>query len=320
VGGKKKKEYKGVAEVVHGRINGKKADEIKAIVFDNGPRSAFAKSPYLNKTLTDFKVATSSFQKMDFKANFAYVNDDLFIKGIALPFDLPDFSDRFKTPGATSSDGGSATVTSQAAHVLKLMLKKVKCLDETDPEWWGKDEIAVGGVAVDDKQVETKITPFSAGSFNDGDSKSYNPDKVLKSFTLDATNPSTFFAFLTLAEKDGGGFADFIQELYEAIKAETQLILTALGAAAGAAIGAAIGGSIGTTIAGPLGTVIGIAAGVILGALVGWIVELLKDDIFDPQITAITINRNEPFTGPVQKLTYRDFGGSYYIQVYWTAS
>ena len=128
---------------------------------------------------------------------------------------------------------------------------------------------------------------------------------------------------LALAEKDSGGFAEFIRKLYEAIKAEIQLILSALGAAAGAWIGTQIGGSIGTSLAGPLGTIIGAVAGAILGALIGWLISALQDDIFAPEATSLILPAgNASFDGgslvtaPCY-LHYRDHGGHYHVKCDW---
>ena len=108
--------------------------------------------------------------------------------------------------------------------------------------------------------------------------------------------------------------SEFIQRLFEAIKAETAVILSVLGAAAGAAIGSAVGGTVGTAIGGPVGTIIGIAAGMALGALVGWIVYILQDDIFAPASSTIRLpSANSTFEGgrlvsPKMRFHYRDHG------------
>ena len=208
---------------------------------------------------------------------------------------------------------------------LRFRLHRVKCVDETNPEWPGDDEIASGGVAVNWNEETSKISEFRVGnSFDDGESKYYNPPRVLKTFSLDdAEYPADFLVALALAEKDNGGLSSFINELWEAIRDEVALILTAVGAAAGAAAGTAIGGTVGTAIGGPLGTLIGAAAGAIIGALVGWLISALKDDIFEPQSAAIRLPEHDStfaggsLTSQTMTLNYRGHGGHYRAYYSW---
>ena len=209
---------------------------------------------------------------------------------------------------------------------VKFRIHEVKCIDETNPEFWGSDEISWGGATADDKGVVDKIArKYVRGGFDDGDKKQYSPPEIIKTFSLDKdySDLKEFMVIMALAEEDSGGMSAFIQELYEAIKAEIGLILTALGAAAGAAIGASIGGSIGTAAGGPIGTIIGVAAGAILGALIGWLISALQDDIFPPQAASLFLyKQNTTFPGgslisPQKELHYRDHGGHYRITYDW---
>lgn len=206
---------------------------------------------------------------------------------------------------------------------LKFRVHEIKCIDETDPEWAGSDTISWGGVTIDDKEATSKIPEKLIGDFNDSDSKIYNPPEIVSNFSLDNTYPKKFLVTMALAEKDSGGMSEFIQKLYEATKAQITLIITALGAAAGAAIGAEVGGTVGTVIGGPLGTIIGVAAGAILGALIAWLASVLQDDIFPPQASALFLySASDAFPGgglvsPRQELCYRDHGGDYRITYDW---
>lgn len=318
VGGKQKKEYSTVAEVVDKYIAKHSAAELKGFARHNGPKTILASQKFGIDSLKGIDISDKKYvlDQLDHKTAFNYINDKLLFK-IGGLYGIDQAKAGSTQPAAGSSPTASA---GPQAVALKLNLRKVKCLDETNPEWPGSDSIAAGGVAVDDNKNQSTITEFNVGSFNDGTVKNFSPAKVLKSFALDNVNPSTFMAFLAIAEKDSGGFSSFLEDLYNAIKAEVQVILNQLGAAAGAAIGTAIGGAIGTSIAGPLGTIIGIAAGLILGALIGWLISAFRDDIFDPQITGVILNNNTPFTGPVETLTYQDFGGKYTAEIFWSAS
>lgn len=207
---------------------------------------------------------------------------------------------------------------------LKLKLHSVKCLDETDPERWGSDEISMGGVTLNDKSVEETINEFEIyDDFDDNEVKAYTPPRILAQFNnLDSSYPKIFTAFIALAENDNGGFSDFILKLYDAIKNDLGVIIKALGAAAGAWIGGELGGSVGS-LAGPIGAIIGAVVGAILGALIAWAAEAIKDDIFPTQQTAITIpSGNAVFSNgglesPIESLTYEAFGGKYEVRYSW---
>lgn len=213
----------------------------------------------------------------------------------------------------------------QVNRGLEIRLKQVKCIDPTDWEL-GNDEIAMGCVFLDAEGQESKLDEFMIrNDFRAGRVKTYANEKVLKHFNLPfgGTYPKSYLAFIGLAEKDSEGFSAFLDELYTAVRAETQVILTALGAAAGAAIGAAIGGTIGTAVGGPIGTVIGIVAGLILTAIIQWLVSVLKDDIFMPQLASITLPteyatfENNALSSPYMYLHYHDHGSHYRVKYRW---
>ena len=208
---------------------------------------------------------------------------------------------------------------------LHFRLHKVKCIDETNPEWPGDDEIAMGGTAVPPTGNPTKVPEFMVrDDFDDGESKTYSPPRLLKTFSLgNVSYPADFLMVLAIAEKDNGGLSQFLHDLWEAIKDEVAVIIAAVGAAAGAAIGVAVGGTVGTAIGGPLGTIIGAVAGAILGALVGWLISAIKDDIFTPQSAAVHLPKpNSTFAGgaltsPQFTMDFRDHGGHYRAWYTW---
>lgn len=73
-----------------------------------------------------------------------------------------------------------------------------------------------------------------------------------------------------MAEKDDGGFAEFINNLWAKIKEKVVAAISALGVAAAVA-------AFGTT----LGGIIGAAIGFVLGIFIGWLISLFDnpDDI-----------------------------------------
>ena len=59
---------------------------------------------------------------------------------------------------------------------LAFYITKVKCVDETNPEWWGHDEIAIAGMSTDEDGDVKKISEkYVGGGFDDGDTKHYRP-------------------------------------------------------------------------------------------------------------------------------------------------
>jgi Glycine zipper len=217
--------------------------------------------------------------------------------------------------------GGAAATPIVVNKGLHFRLHKVKCIDETNPEWPGDYEIAMGGTAVPPTGNPTKVPEFMVrDDFDDGESKTYSPPRLLKTFSMtNVSYPADFLMVLALAEKDNGGLSSFLQDLREAIKDEVTVIIAAVGAAAGAAAG----GALGTAIGGPLGTIIGAVAGAILGALIGWLISAIKDDIFTPQSAAVQLPKsNSTFAGgaltsPQLTMDFRDHGGHYRAWYTW---
>lgn len=357
VGGKEKVLVPSVASVVAERFGNLNAMGIRAAKLTLGRDYQITNN--IRSLGVDMRTNKSIIEQIDVKRHFDFINGTTFNKEtvdemvndlevVATPYNTITVDDAIAADlkGMGLRYGGIFDASIMAALAkaiesarakaeaeaeaklntgLKFRIHQVKCVDETNPEWPGSDEIAWGGAAVDDKGATSKINEhYVGGNFDDGDKKSYSPPYILKNFPLDGKNyPKNFAVTLSLAEKDSGGFADFIKKLYEAVKGEIQKVLAALGAAAGAWIGSEIGGSVGTAIGGPLGTVIGAAAGAIVGALVGWLISALNDDIFSPQETSVILPKgNCTFAGgslvsPTMYFHYRDHGGHYQVKYDW---
>jgi hypothetical protein len=148
---------------------------------------------------------------------------------------------------------------------MRFFIKAVRCVEETDE--WGSDEINIGAV-VTDPTGKTWIDPeFQVSDdFDTGELVTYDGlGHKLTGWNLVTGDPwpHCYAVTLCMAEKDDGGFAEFLKELWDFIGDKVK-----------AAIGAAIGGAIG----GALGGVIGAAVGAIAGAVIGWLVGLLGDN------------------------------------------
>jgi len=227
-------------------------------------------------------------------------------------------------PNSTSTAGAATPPPPPPMNGgLHLRIHEVKCIAPTSWEP-GDDEISMGSVSTDDKANIEIVNEFEVRSdFDTNIARTYSPPYILKSFSLtDATYPKVFSTFIVLAEKDAGGLSAFLEKLWEAVQSHVTKIMEILGAAAGAAIGAKLGASVGA-IGGPLGIAIGIIGGMVIGALVGWMVDALKDDIFKPIATAITISGpGQLFDGgskesSIEVANYVDQGGEYHVSYSW---
>lgn len=163
---------------------------------------------------------------------------------------------------------------------LRFRIHKVKCLDETNPEWGG-DKINLGGVACSINDANTtKINAFRVHSdFDDGEQKVYNPPKEFYTFNLkDIPGWSkSFTVTMALAEIDSGGFNDFLKKLLIQIRDK---VISYIKEKAAGLTGAALGVYLGTAVGGIVGAIVGALVGWILGELFDWLIGLFDDDVF----------------------------------------
>jgi hypothetical protein len=211
--------------------------------------------------------------------------------------------------------GGGGLTPQQTTDNLEFRIHKVRCDDETNPEWLGDDEIALGGVSVDETAETKKIAAFTVrNDFDDGEQKVYSPPKQFTWFNLreGTTFPKTYAVTLVLAEKDMGGLASFINKLWDKVKGK---VLEFAAAALGAAVGTA-------TFPG-LGTIVGIVVGWALGKLIEWLIGLFSDDIFAPVTLTCKIHSFDGrFAGnktdsPEGFVTFKGYGGQYTLTYDW---
>ena len=220
--------------------------------------------------------------------------------------------------------------------ILEYKIHEVSCRADTG-EWFSKDEMLVSGIygVADATGPSSKgiLKEYPLGHFKKGDKEKYSPPLTLA--TIDIKNTSNFpklYLFeLALAERDSGGFSEYINALFEGLERIVQQYVVPVLAAS---IGAAVGASVGSIIPG-LGTAVGAAAGALLGLIVGGIVEFLKklfaDEIFAAQnafemIQLKTINNGKSvvprlsngstFSG-LRPATFIEHGASYNVVYSW---
>lgn len=236
-------------------------------------------------------------------------------------------------PNDDDEDNNSNETPPYLNKALNFEAVRVKCYDETGSGMgeWGSDEIYMGGTTVDEYENNSRINDFKVGNFDDNKHKHYSPYKVLHSFPLDNDyskevttdeKGKLFTVFLGLAEQDNGGFGEFIDRLYQAVKKEIEVIIQTLSAALGGAIGAAIGGTVGTALGGPIGGVIGLLAGLAIDYLIGALVSAFNDDIFKPKIATLflptadaTFSNN--LRSPMKAFDYKEHNGHYRVYYRW---
>ncbi len=127
-----------------------------------------------------------------------------------------------------------------------------------------------------------------------------------------------YTGIIAMAEKDDGGFAKFLQELWDKVgDAVTAAVSGAVGAAVGAAIGAAMGGIIGAIV------------GFVLAAVILWLISLFdnQDEILGTRILTMTLAaatksyydwaKLTSSSGCKFELRYRGDGSNYRVRGCW---
>jgi len=206
---------------------------------------------------------------------------------------------------------------------LDYRIERVKCADETNPEWPGDDEIAMGGVAVNHQGGTAKINQFMvADDFDDNEVKVYtDPGKLFHRFNLTGAGawPRTYSTVVMLAEKDGSGFADAINTVWAKVKDDVLAVIEK-------AVAGVLTGYLGAALA----EAIGKAVAWLVGVFFDWLFELFQDDLFDPGTHYVYMpNRYEwmyknvsdygwtNFRAPTGTFTFNGHGGSYKVNVHW---
>ena len=206
---------------------------------------------------------------------------------------------------------------------LDYRIERVKCADETNPEWPGDDEIAMGGVAVGHNGATTKVGQFMvADDFDDNEVKVYaDPGKLFHRFDLTGSGawPRTYSTVVMLAEKDGSGFADAINTVWAKVKDDVLAVIEK-------AVAGVLTGYLGAALA----EAIGKAVAWLVGVFFDWLFELFQDDLFDPGTHYVYLpNRYEwmykhasdygwtNFRLPTGTFTFNGHGGSYKVNVHW---
>jgi hypothetical protein len=232
------------------------------------------------------------------------------VKALPFPAELKFSSDELRA--LTTMDGQSATAAAAATPTtnrLELRIHKVRCVDETGSGFLGElgdDEIDLGGTTVDQSGITRKIPAFRVGSsFDDGEEVSFSPPRRFALFDLNQgkTFPKSYFATLVLAEIDMGGLPDFVNKLYDWIKAKVTEEVTKAG--------------------GPIGIILPLVVAYVADLVFDYFGKLWGDDVFEPGTVSVRIPSltarwaGGATDGPEQTLTFKGHGGTYQIVYDW---
>ncbi|MFH7242394.1 MAG: hypothetical protein ACHWZW_06035 [Spirulina sp.] len=224
--------------------------------------------------------------------------------------------DPYINMGSHSSDFEEQAVTDK----LGFYITRIKCVDETNPEWWGSDEIALAGISTDEDGDTKKINEvYIGGGFDDGDQRTYSPSWFYNWFSMQEGKywPKKYIVALLLAEKDNGGLSDILNTVWNNVRDKVK-----------AAISNAIGSGLSSYLGPALAKAIGEAVAWIVDKLVGWIINAFKDDVFPPFIASCTVPSFSArwnysngtwgsTTSPITTAHFYGHGGHYLINYYW---
>jgi len=156
---------------------------------------------------------------------------------------------------------------------LEFFISEIKSIENSGGLFEGDNEIAAGGAAVGATGAIEKIKQFKVMDGFDSDSSSHDKKvyKGGKRFAVLSTHPDLklpheVLVTVSLAEKDDGGFGDFLAKLWDEVKTYVKVALVAGGGAIAGALSLSWIPGIGPLI------------GAIIGALIGWLVSLFHND------------------------------------------
>jgi hypothetical protein len=235
--------------------------------------------------------------------------------GQPLPHLAPDQHGNVDTPmHPLGVQLDSDHVAGLAFKKMRLFIRRVRCVEETSE--WGSDEINIGGSATTPNGTTSMINQFEVSDdFDEGELVDFGMNKVFATWNLvtaPAGFPYVYGAVIAMAEKDDGGFYQFLKNLWAKVDSEVKTAIAGL-------IGAAIGGAI--------GNVLGAIAGAIVGVIIGWIINLFdnKDDIIGAKPVLITLPSSRKsyydgaeLTSPQGRpytLNFKGDGGHYRVAV-----
>ncbi len=200
----------------------------------------------------------------------------------------------WKFKAAAHNPHGISTIPNPYKKI-GFFLNEVKCLEETDEV--GADEIVMGALLVSPTgEVEKTKAITISNDFDEGEKKTYykagssnfvgnDPMKgrhLVSAPLVGPEFPAPYTLLLVLWERDDGGFADTLRDLYVEVAKEAKLAM--MGASA--------------SFAGPIGPYLGLIASYVLEAVVAflaWMFDNPDDRIDEHQATVTLASYNDTY-------------------------
>ncbi|WP_406495669.1 hypothetical protein OHB06_34895 [Streptomyces sp. NBC_01604] len=271
-----------------------------------------------DRVVTDLRNAPGRAKKLDDLAKVdlrSTTTVEAQVKKLPFPAKLRFPADELRKAGsvvkasvAESAEAERAAAAAVPLRQLELRLHRVKCLDDTSELF--KDEIGLGGTAVDESGDVEKFPTFKVRSFKKGGVQTYTPPRRLVRFSLTegpVRFPKTYFVTLVLAELDQGGFSDFVNGLYVKVRD---------------AVAEAVGKAVGAVLPVPIDELIRIVVAFVVRRVFDVLKTIWQDDIFQPVAVETTVRS---LTGrwagradsPERVVTFAGHGGRYELAYDW---
>ncbi len=227
--------------------------------------------------------------------------------------------------------GGAGDTAKYRNQLLKLIVTRVRCVDETEHDGFGEgianDRIDLGAVSVN---PDSRLSVFGPQMVSDNfeDNREFIWNREVARFNLDALAkgyPRDFAVTLTIAEIDyGAGFANTLNEIWRHVRAGIVELVTKIGEVIGTIIGSGEAGKF-------IGKIVGELIALGLGELIAVVGRAVQDDVFNPQVAVIRLASKYstflgvhdketvpgPFRSPEQEFAFEGFGGSYRVYAVW---
>lgn len=175
--------------------------------------------------------------------------------------------------GEQEPDAPAARGDVAAGGVLQLRVREIVCVAETGAlgeRGEEEEEIAVGGVAIDEFGNVVKGAEIGLGSFRDKRRRVLDPPRVFSMFDVAGGGerwPKFYSALITLVDKNNGGLPGFLSDLFKQVKGWlTEVLGAAVGPVAGSVVPALV-------------SVVAALVGSLIDELCGWVVDLCEDDV-----------------------------------------
>lgn len=200
-------------------------------------------------------------------------------------------------PGQAQGLGGASGVGTEmpAFNRMDLVLRAVKCVDETNPESPGDDDIVVGGLIIGCTGNVKKTSSIVSCHFDDGDYCNHGAIPVgTYNITACSGYPKTFYTIIQLVEADSdeAETAEFLSDVMQMVAVATA------------------------------GTGYGAIFAAVAGALEMFAAIFFDDDAFYPYGVQLNLPSANAFGSDGRSNNWRtngisDHGGTYQVGYYW---